>query len=73
MTLILAQELELDPRALLDEIKMLRYIVDKKAEEKRKIALQDVLGRATPTLKFAVQAASERSVKLDYVYSHLFT
>ena len=58
--LILKQEFELDPRELSDETKMLRFIVDQKAEEMSKQMLQDVLGKASKVLKLAVQAASEK-------------
>ena len=58
--LILRQEAELDARALLDEIKTLRYIVDKQAEESSKLKLHEVLGHASPALKSAVQAASQK-------------
>ena len=67
VNLILHQEPDFDPREILDEVKMLRYIVDTKAQEIGKINLQDVLGKSTPVLKFAVQAASETAMPL---YSH---
>ena len=48
VNLILHQEPDFDPREILDEVKMLRYIVDTKAQEIGKINLQDVLGKSTP-------------------------
>ena len=58
VNIILRQEIELEPRELLDETKMLRFIVDQKAEEMSKIKLADVLGKASKVLRKAVQAAS---------------
>ena len=60
VNIILRQEFELEPRELLDETKMLRFIVDQKAEEMSKIKLADVLGKASKVLRKAVQAASEK-------------
>ena len=58
--LILLQETEIEARDILDETKMLRYIVDKNAEETSKQKLQAVLGRASPELKVSVQAVSQK-------------
>ena len=58
--LVARQEAEFGPRELQAEVIKLRAEIDKRNETTSKAKLQDVLGSASPVLKKAVQAASEK-------------
>jgi len=58
--LVQRQELEFDPVELSDEVKKLRYDVDKENEVRNKAKLDVILENAPPELKLALKAASEK-------------
>ena len=58
--LIKDQETTLDPSTLLDKVRLLRLDVDIKNDERSAAKKERILSAATPALRAAVQAASEK-------------
>ena len=60
MRLVQRQELDFDPAELSDEVKKLRFDVDRENETRNKAKLELILENAPSELKLALKAASEK-------------